>query len=310
MLSRRRFFTIAGGVLAASAVQHPVLAALRSAPGTLTELRRGVGTYTDRGGTIGWALRDDALVIVDTQYAENAEDTASAFKDYRASSPETLIDLLVNTHHHGDHTGGNGVLLSRSADSVSHQNCVALQKQNAGENSDPAVATTTFDSSWTRDVGDETVSLNHDGAAHTGGDATVFFEKANVVHTGDLVFNHVVPFIDVDGGGYVENWITTLETLHDRYDDDTLFIFGHGNPENGITGSRDGLLQMRDYLTALGEFVAEKRSDGMTAEDMQSVKDLPGFEEYSSENWPLPLAQNLGAVYREQTGDTPATSGE
>ena len=287
-----------------------MLAALRSAPGTLTELRRGVGTYTDRGGTIGWALRKNALVLVDTQYAENAEDTASSFKDYRESSPETLIDLLINTHHHGDHTGGNGVLLPRSADSVSHQNCVALQKQNAGENAEPTVAATTFDSSWTRDVGDETVSLNHDGPAHTGGDATVFFEKANVVHTGDLVFNHVVPFIDVDGGGFVENWITTLETLHDRYDDDTLFIFGHGNPNNGITGSRDGLLQMRDYLTALGEFVAQKRADGMTAEEMQSVKDLPGFEEYSSEKWPLPLAQNLGAVYREQTGDTPATSGE
>ena len=310
MLSRRRFFTIAGGVLAASAVQHPVLAALRSAPGTLTELRRGVGTYTDRGGTIGWALRDKALVIVDTQYAENAEDTASAFKDHRGSSPETLIDLLVNTHHHGDHTGGNTVLLPRSAESVSHQNCVAFQKQNTGEDSQAAIAATTFDSSWTRDVADETVVLNHDGPAHTGGDTTVFFEKANVVHTGDLVFNHVVPFIDVDGGGYVENWITTLETLYERYDNDTLFIFGHGNPDNGITGSRDGLLQMRDYLTALHEFVAQKRAEGMTAQDMESVTDLPGFEEYSSKEWPLPLAQNLSAVYREQTGDIPATSGE
>lgn len=309
MLSRRRFLTIAGGVVAASTVQHPVLAALRGARGTLTELRRGVGTYTDRGGTIGWALRDGALVIVDTQYTENAEDTASAFKDHRGDGAETLIDLLINTHHHGDHTGGNSVLLPRASESVSHENCVALQTQNAGEDGEAATASKTFTSSWTMDVGDETVSLNHDGPAHTGGDTTVFFERANVVHTGDLVFNRVVPFIDVDGGALVENWITTLETLHDRYDDDTLFIFGHGNPDHGVTGSRAGLLQMRDYLSALGDFVAKKRGEGMNAEDMQSITDLPGFEEYSSDQWPLPLAQNLGAVYREQTGDTPATSG-
>lgn len=307
MLSRRRFLTIAGGVLAASAVQFPTVAAQTLAPGTITELRRGVGTYTDKGGTIGWMHREDALVVVDTQYDRTAGATLSAFEDHTGMSDNSLVDLLVNTHHHGDHTGGNATMIARSEQAVAHAGCVRLQHA-AAENGSAATAGTTFEDTWSTDLADETVTLHHDGPAHTGGDATIFFENANVVHTGDLVFNRVVPFIDVDGGAYVENWITTLETLHDRYDDDTLFIFGHGHPDHGVTGSRQGLLNMRDYLTALAEFVQSKRAEGVDLDTLKQETDLPGFEEYSSDDWPLPLVQNLEAMYREQTGDTPATA--
>ena len=308
MLSRRRFLRIAGSVLAASTIRYPSFATDRTLSGTITELRRGVGTYVDRGGTIGWMLRDGALVVVDTQYPQTADATMSAFESHAEKSSTPLIDLLINTHHHGDHTGGNAKLLDRSDRSIAHDGCVRLQRATAEDGATSATAAMTFDKAWSTDLADETISLNHDGPAHTGGDATIFFEEANIVHTGDLVFNRVVPFIDVDGGALVENWITTLETLHNRYDDDTLFIFGHGHPDHGITGSRAGLLQMRDYLSAVDEFVRAKRADGVTLEDVKKETDLPGFEEYSSEEWPLPLAQNLEAVYREQTGDTPATT--
>jgi len=295
--------------MAASTVYNPVYALDRSMraldnsilrSGTFIELRRGVGAYTDQGGTIGWMIRKNLIVVVDTQYERNASSNLSSFEE-RADSSSPFIDLLINTHHHGDHTGGNRAFLERSQVSVAHRGCVDLQRANA-ENGDAPVATTSFEETWAEDVGDETVRLMHDGPAHTGGDATVFFEKANVVHTGDLVFNHVVPFIDIDGGASIENWIVTLEDLHARFDDDTRFIFGHGGPDKGITGSRAGLLQMRDYLTALSEFVREKRVEGVRLEELTQTTDLPGFEEYSSEDWPLPLAQNLEAAYREQTG--------
>lgn len=302
MHSRRRFLTLAGSVLAASTVYSPVHALDASfvRRGTFTELRRGVGTYTDQGGTIGWMIRQSSMVVVDTQYDRNASSNLSSFEE-RADSPSSpFIDLLINTHHHGDHTGGNPGFLERTQISVAHRGCVDLQQKNT-EDGDAPVATTTFEDTWSEDVADETIRLMHDGPAHTGGDATVFFENANVVHTGDLVFNHVVPFIDIDGGADIENWIATLEGLHARYDDDTQFIFGHGGPEYGVTGSREGLLQMRDYLTALSEFVREKRSQGVDLEELTQTTNLPGFEEYSSEEWPLPLSQNLEAAYREQT---------
>ncbi|WP_179862134.1 MBL fold metallo-hydrolase [Longibacter salinarum] len=252
-------------------------------------------------------LREDQLVIVDTQYDRTAESTITTFEDHRGNAADPLFNLLINTHHHGDHTGGNAAMMPHAGRSVAHEACVRLQNASSDAD-DAAIAETTFADEWSTDVADETVSLHHDGPAHTGGDATIFFERANIVHTGDLVFNRVVPFIDVDGGAHVENWISTLETLHDRYDDDTQFIFGHGHPDHGIIGSRAGLLQMRDYLTALSEFVQAKRAEGVDLGTLKKETNLPGFEEYSSDDWPLPLAQNLEAVYREQMGNTPATS--
>ena len=300
MLSRRRFLSIAGGVLAASVFQNP-LAALASRPaGTFTEIRRGVGTYVERGGTIGWLIRDGSTAVVDTQYPETAQNVLTGLAERTSTANGAPIDLLVNTHHHGDHTGGNPTLVPASAASVAHANCPRLQRQAANDGTSVVTAAQTFDDTWSTDLGDETIRLQHDGPAHTGGDATIFFEKANVVHTGDLVFHHVVPFIDVNGGANVQNWITTLETLHDRYDDDTTLIFGHGHPDRGITGDRSGLLQMRDYLTAVSEFVRKKTSEGTSLDDLKKTTDLPGFEEYSSEDWPLPLSQNLEAVYTLQ----------
>jgi glyoxylase-like metal-dependent hydrolase (beta-lactamase superfamily II) len=296
MLSRRRFLRQSGAVAAAS----PVLPSLLSwGPGAdgFTALRRGVGLFTQRGGTIGWLATDEALVVVDTQYPETAPDCWTGLQD-RADSP---LDLVVNTHHHGDHVGGNGVFARHTDRLVAHAHVPGLMRAAAGDGADVGtVPTETFTETWSESIGAERLTLRHYGPAHTGGDAVAFFEAANVVHMGDLVFNRAYPFIDVDGGADTEGWIERLETIHAELDDDTIVIHGHGNPEYGVHGGRADLLVMRDFLAALNEYVTRQRQAGASLEEMTQKTVLEGFEAFDFD-WALSLADCVEAVYREQS---------
>lgn len=304
MYSRRTFLRLAGTALAAT----PFVPALaRSGPrpteGTFTALRNNVGTFTERGGTIGWLANDDALVVVDTQSPETAPHCWAGLQE-RTEQP---LDAVINTHHHGDHTGGNGYFADHTDRIVGHANVPPLQQQAAGDDRQPVVPTATYEDEWSDTIGSETIHLRHYGPAHTGGDTVVTFERANIVHMGDLVFNRAYPFIDINGGADTQNWITTLETVHETYDAETIFIHGHANPAFGVTGSRDDLLVMRDFLAALNEYVAQQRQQGASLDEMQEAESLNGFSDFQFD-WPLPLSRCIEAVYREQT-DASSTSG-
>jgi glyoxylase-like metal-dependent hydrolase (beta-lactamase superfamily II) len=267
-------------------------------PDGFTALRRGVGIFRERGGTIGWLVRDGALVVVDTQSPKTAPNCWSGLRD----RTDEALDFVVNTHHHGDHTGGNGVFAEHTDRIVAHENVPDLMRQSAdeGEADAKTYPTETFSDRWSETVGGETVSLRTHTPAHTGGDAIIHFEKANVVHVGDLVFNRAYPFIDVQGGADSQNWITELETIHDRLDDDTIVIHGHANPEFGPTGGREDLLVMRDFLSALNEYVRQQRQAGASLEEMKQKTVLDGFEAFNFD-WALSLGACIEAVYREQT---------
>ena len=298
MPTRRAFLQLAGtGLAAAPFVGLPHLRATFSVDG-FTELRRGVGTFTARGGTIGWLLREEAVVLVDAQFPETARQCWEGIRE-RTDQP---LNVLINTHHHGDHTAGNAALAEHAGHIVAHANVPALQRQAAGDDADAqVVADLTFDTALTLQRADETIHLTHNGAAHTGGDTVVHFEEANVAHVGDLVFNRVYPFIDIDGGASTEGWIDTLETLHARFDDDTAVIHGHGAPDAGITGGRADLLQMRDFLTALRSFVRAGTQAGTPIDEIAAADVIPGFEAYARDDWPLPLERCIRAVHREMT---------
>jgi glyoxylase-like metal-dependent hydrolase (beta-lactamase superfamily II) len=211
--------------------------------------------------------------------------------------------MVINTHHHGDHVGGNGVFAKHTDRLVAHANVPDLMRASAEESDDdgqPTYPTETFEDTWSETVGDETIRLHYRGPAHTGGDAVIVFENANVVHVGDLVFNRAYPFIDVGGGADSQNWITSLETIHDALDNDTIVIHGHGNPEFGVTGGREDLLVMRDFLAALNEYVTQQRQAGASLEEMKEKQVLDGFEAFDFD-WALSLADCIEAVYQERT---------
>jgi glyoxylase-like metal-dependent hydrolase (beta-lactamase superfamily II) len=264
-------------------------------------LRRNVGYFTARGGTIGWLASPDALAVVDTQFA----DTAALCLAGLPGRANRIIDVVLNTHHHGDHTSGNGVFKPVAKSIVAQANVPALQRAAAERAKPPTTdkqvyADTTFAETWRQELGDEVVSARYFGPAHTNGDAVVLFEKANVVHMGDLVFNRIYPVIDRVGGGSIRNWIVILEKVAKDYPADAIYVFGHGGEKFGVTGQRAELLVLRDYLTALLEHVQAQISAGKTKAEISTLENFPGFPDFH-QKLPNRLGGNLGVAYDELT---------
>jgi glyoxylase-like metal-dependent hydrolase (beta-lactamase superfamily II) len=300
MLSRRDFLRLTGATAAASPWLTTLFQSAAQDAGTFRSMRRNVGIYRQRGGTIGWLINDGGMVVVDTQFPESARACWAGMQE-RGDGP---LAYAINTHHHGDHTGGNPVFKPEAGALVAQARVPELQRQSAEESGtvdQQAFAETTFEETWTAEVGDETLRLEHYGPAHTGGDAIIHFQKANIVHMGDLIFNRVYPYIDVGGGASTEGWIGALEAIHDTYDDDTQFIFGHGPSNDMATGTRDDLLVMRDFLSALSEYVRSQRNAGASLEEMKQKDVLEGFEAFDREDWSLQLGQCIQFVYNDQT---------
>jgi cyclase len=262
-------------------------------------LRRDVGFFTARGGTIGWLSNKDALVAIDTQFP----DTAAMFLSGLPGRGGRKLDLLINTHHHGDHTGGNGVFKPETKKIVAHANVPALQRAAAERSKTLAAqvyADTTFPETWRTELGGETISARYHGPAHTSGDIITVFEKANVIHLGDLVFNRMYPVIDRPAGASVRGWIRVLEAAAKTYPADAIYIFGHGNPKFGVSGQRGDLLVLRDYWSAVLAHVEKEIAAGKKKEQVVGMENLAGFPDFHS---PLPnrLGGNLGVAYDELT---------
>ncbi len=267
------------------------------------ELRRNVGIFTGRGGSIGWLAATDALVAVDTQFPDSA---AIFLKDMPGRAGRTL-DAVINTHHHGDHTGGNAVFRPVTKTIVAHANVPALMRARAEADKrplDPAmVPDLGFTDGYRQGFGDEAISARYFGAAHTKGDIVTLFEKANVVHMGDLMFNRLYPVIDRPGGASIRGWVKVLEKVATEYPKDAIYIFGHGNPKFGATGSTADLFVFRDYLSALLAHVESEIKAGKPKEEIVKLENLAGFPDFH-----VPpgrgnrLPSNLGVAYDELTG--------
>jgi glyoxylase-like metal-dependent hydrolase (beta-lactamase superfamily II) len=295
--------------------QTPAAAALSAGSATqFRPLRGDVGIFTGRGGTIGWLASRDALAVVDTQFPDTA---LLCLKGIPGIGSRT-IDATINTHHHLDHTGGNVVFKAASRELVAQVNVPGLQFEAAkraerqsvtfGGKIDPAAtvasqvyAETTFTEVWRRELGGEIVTAEFRGPAHTGGDSVVIFEKANVVHMGDLVFNRIYPYVDRPGGASLRGWVKSLEDSAAAYPADAIYVFGHGNPKFGVTGTRADLLAMRDFFTAVLERVQAEIAAGHDKPTVVALENMQGFPDYHA---PLPnrLGLILGAAFDELTG--------
>lgn len=308
LMNRRQFLT-RSSVLAASAFAWrprlwsvPAAGPAGGGVAGVTEfhpLRGDVGYFTGRGGTIGWLASKDALVVVDTQFP----DTAAACLAGLPQRMERTLDVVLNTHHHADHTSGNPVFKPAARTIVAHANVPKLQFA-AAEKADTldrqVYADTTFTEVWRRDFGSEIVTAQYLGPAHTSGDVVVHFEKANVVHLGDLMFNRLYPVIDRGAGGRIRGWIARLEEIMKTYPSDAVYLFGHGNPKFGVAGGRGDLATLRDYFSALLDYTQKQIAAGVPKEQIVALENFPGFDDFHA---PLPnrLGANLGVAYDELT---------
>ena len=298
VVTRRQFVRSSALALAAGALRG--IPSFGQETARFESLRDGVGIFTMRGGTIGWLVSPDAALVIDSQFADTA---AACLEGMRARTARQL-DALINTHHHGDHTGGNAVFKPAVRTIVAHANVPGLQRQAADQASEPveqAYADTTFTDTWSMDLGAETVSAAHYGPAHTGGDIVVTFQNANVAHMGDLMFHHRHPFVDRAAGASVKNWVTVLERALAAHANDTLYIFGHAKEGLPVTGSQADVELMRDYFSAVVEHTEKGIAAGRSRDEVTGLGALPGFEDYAENPPRLTLAGTLGVAYDELT---------
>jgi glyoxylase-like metal-dependent hydrolase (beta-lactamase superfamily II) len=248
----------------------------------MTPLRRNVGFFTEKGGTIGWLLQPEASVIVDSQFPEQARHLIQEIGK-QSTSP---IRYLINTHHHGDHTSGNISFKGIAKNVLAHENSrtnqmVAAKKDN--KEADQLYPDMTFAERWQEKVGDEIIDIQYLGPAHTNGDSIIHFQHANIVHVGDLMFNRRFPYIDKGAGARIDNWIEILQQLQTYFDNEAIFIFGHAAEGYKVTGTKEDLAAFADYLTALLEYVSSSLNAGMTREQILKAKEIPGAPQWKGD---------------------------
>ncbi|WP_020571897.1 MBL fold metallo-hydrolase [Neolewinella persica] len=287
-MKRRNFLaTTTVAALTASPIANLFARGYRPADdGKFTLLRGNVGYYTNRGGTIGVYLpggMPEGGVIVDTQFPESA---GALLADLKAKGKLAQLAVLANTHHHGDHTGGNGVFAEMASTHVAHARAKKNLMDNLAENDKAGTVplpSTVFESGWSTNLpdGKETISLRHFGEAHTGGDAVVHFENANVAHLGDLLFNRRFPYIDPKAGGDIRNWASVMKKIRKSYDKDTLYIFGHAADEYPVVGTSSDIKAFELYLKSLQKYVKKEKKKGTSLDDLKAKTIIiPGAPEW------------------------------
>ncbi|MES3017126.1 MAG: MBL fold metallo-hydrolase [Bacteroidota bacterium] len=295
-MKRRSFIQGAGmsiGMLAL--LQNKALASfITQTPYKMTLLRNDVGIFTEQGGTIGWMVNKEGVVVVDTQFANTAVHLIEELK----KKSEKPFKYLINTHHHGDHTGGNIAFKGMVDHVIGHANCLINQRATAAaqKSEDKQLfADTVFNDQWKTKVGSQGIHAQYFGAGHTNGDAIIHFEDANIAHMGDLMFNRRFPFIDRTAGANIKSWIQVLDKAITKYDKDTLFIFGHSLDPEKVTGSKEDLKAMQNYLDKLLLFVGTQKKAGKSKEEILKATSIPGAEDFKGQG----IERSLTAAYEE-----------
>ncbi|HMK26661.1 MAG TPA: MBL fold metallo-hydrolase [Chitinophagaceae bacterium] len=277
-------------------VQQNLLASFFEDPWKIKMLTDNIGIFTERGGTIGFLLAKKEIVVVDSQFPDQSKHLIDELKK-RSENP---FSLLINTHHHGDHTAGNISFKGIVEHVLAHENSLKNQKEVAIKNKSEdkqLYPDQTFTDTRCDKFGKEKICLSYFGAGHTNGDALIHFQHANIVHMGDLVFNRRHPFVDRGAGANIKSWMEVLDKAVNKFDSNTQYIFGHAGTGYEVTGKADELNKFRDYLGNVLKFVAGEIKAGKTKDDILKAKIIPGGEEWKTDGIERPLT----AAYEELT---------
>jgi glyoxylase-like metal-dependent hydrolase (beta-lactamase superfamily II) len=235
-----------------------------------TKLAGSIWMLEGAGGNIAVSAGPDGVLIVDTQYLPLADKIKAAVS---AISPGGKLALVVNTHWHGDHTGGNREF-GKGATIIAQANVrVRLstkQDRGGGRTTDPspkeALPVVTYENGATIWFNGEEIELVHVPHGHTDGDTVVFFKGSNVVHMGDQFFNGMFPFIDTSSGGDVTGYITNVADMLARIPADAKVIPGHGPPATVAE-----LKRFQTMLVSTADIVRGEIAKGMTLEEAKKA---------------------------------------
>ena len=281
-----------------------------------------VSVLYGRGGNVGFYVGPDAVFVVDSQF----ENIAPGIVEQIKKVTDKPIKYLLNTHHHQDHVGGNPVFrpfslivahdkvrerMLASPTQILQEYPAKLEQARKDGKQDTAkfyadqiawarkvkveeiaAPTLTFDSELRLVLGKETIEIWHTPPAHTDGDSVVYFRNAKVLHGGDLIWNRVVPFIDVQGGGSAKGFLTALDKVIPKVAPDVRVIPGHGEVMDLA-----GLKAFRQYIADVLELAAAAKRKGVARDPFLADADLPQYREFRG--YADRFKDNCAAAYDE-----------
>ena len=282
------------GTLAVS--QQKIFTTFFDDPWKITMLTDKIGIFTEKGGTIAFLLAKNGIVVVDSQFAEQSQHLIDELKK-KNSNP---FRLLINTHHHRDHTSGNISFKGIVGHVLAHENSLANQKTVAVAQKIEDVQLypdQTFGTVWCDKESRQEICLYYFGPAHTNGDAVIHFSDGNIAHMGDLLFNRMHPFVDRSAGASMKSWIDVLDKTAKKFDKKTTYVFGHAAEGYKVTGTQEDLQAFGDYLGSVLQFVETEIKAGKSKDEVLKTTSLPFETQWKGGELQRPLT----AAYEELT---------
>lgn len=261
------------------------------APGIHT--LQGDGVFA--GGNISILVGDDFNVLID----DGLLPFAPALLEAATKLAGGPIDFVINTHLHGDHVGGNAALAETGAVVYAHDNIRKRLLENVDDAGDPAgLPVITFSDEVTFHVNGLEAFVFHVEHAHTDGDAVIEFRGSNVIHAGDVHFNHVFPYIDLDNGGSVAGFLAAQRRILALSDDETVIIPGHGE----IVANKADLQAAVDMLVDAESRVEALVLQGMTEAEVLAANPLADYHDVWSWNF-ITTEKMTQTLYRSLTSE-------
>lgn len=240
------------------------------------KVAEGIYLLQGSGGNLGLCAGPDDALLIDDQFAPLSEKIQAAVAKVNPKG----VRFLLNTHWHGDHAGGNENFAKTGVAIFAHDNVRARMSREGVNAFGPvpaspyaALPVCTFSDSLTFHLNGQTITCFHMDPAHTDGDAVVWFREANVIHTGDCLFNGTYAVIDVPSGGSIGGMIRAEERIMALAGPETQIIPGHGP-----LASRKDLEAARDMLVTVRDRVAKLVTEGKTLEEIQAAKPLADLD--------------------------------
>lgn len=266
-----------------------------------TPLSGTVTMIKGRGGNIAVSSGEDGVFIIDDQLKPLTEQLLLAI----AEVSDRPIRFVINTHYHGDHVGGNEALGKAGSVIIAHDNIrermTSDQFNHFWNETTPAwpddsLPVVTFNDQVTLHMNGEPVTVHHVPRGHTDGDSIVHFPVSNVIHMGDIFFNGLYPYIDLDGGGSSQGMISAVELGLSLADEESQIIAGHGPLSNkaGLQAYRDFLVQAQGNVQALVD-------QGMSLQQVIDEKPTAEWDAELGQVWITP-AQLVTFFYNSLTG--------
>lgn len=225
------------------------------------------------GGNVGLLVGDEYIVLIDDALVP----TAPALLEAALELTGRPIDFVINTHVHGDHVGGNELMSENDAIIVAHDNIRKRMQGDPKLDTGPgALPVLTFSDAVTFHINGDEAFVFHIENAHTDGDAAILFRNSNVIFAGDILFNGLFPYIDLDNGGSVEGYIAGQRRLLAMANDATRIVAGHGP-----IASKSDLQRNLDVLIAAQSLVRPLVESGMDADEIVAANPLAPHESYS-----------------------------